>query len=85
MKILLLTKIFFLTTSIAIFPGMAGAEPIHQWEVFSISFKSLHAYSNPYKKITVIQGGALLKVTFRGTAGEALNKHIPVTGFWNGG
>lgn len=71
MKILLLSKIFFLTTSIAIFPGMAAAQSIHQWEVYSISFNSGQVYSNPYLKIPAIKGGDLLKVTFQGTAGEA--------------
>ena len=30
-------------------------------------------------------GGDLLKVSFLGTGGDALNKQITITGFWNGG
>jgi hypothetical protein len=63
---------------------LAG-ETIHQWDVFTISFRSSGKYSNPYMDIPLSKNGDLLKVNFIGTGGNALNKVISVIGFWNGG
>lgn len=65
--------------------GYGAAEAQHQWEVYSISLTSTHSYQNPYKDIPVKGEDDLLKATFLGISGEALNKEITVTGFWNGG
>jgi len=64
---------------------VVNAETIHQWEVYTISLTSGKNYSNPYNDIPVTKEGDLLKVSFTGTAGNALNKEITVIGFWNGG
>ena len=79
------TKIFFLNILFSLLITGVKAETIHQWEVYTISLKSGKIYSNPYKDIPVISEGDLLKVTFLGTGGEALNKKITVVGFFNGG
>ena len=78
-------KFLFLIAMFCLLVSVSKAVTIHQWEVFSISFKSGKIYSNPYKDIPAKGEGDLLKVTFIGTAGDALNKQITVTGFWNGG
>ncbi len=85
MKIYTLLKISFLTICFSLLILRAKAETIHQWEVYTISFKSRSAYSNPYKDIPVTSEGDLLKVTFQGTQGDALKKKITVVGFWSGG
>ena len=61
------------------------AETIHQWDVYTISFKSKNIYDNPYINMPTTSGDDLLKVTFQGVDGDALNKKISVVGFWNGG
>jgi Protein of unknown function (DUF4038)/Domain of unknown function (DUF5060) len=78
-------RIFYLAATFLIIFSGTEASAIHQWEVYKISFKSGKITSNPYKDIPVTGDGDLLKVTFTGTAGEAMNRHITVTGFWNGG
>jgi hypothetical protein len=85
MKISLSKKFFFLLACLSFSITGVKAESIRQWDVYSISFKSGKIYSNPYKDIPVTGEGDLLKVTFLGTGGEALNKKITVVGFWNGG
>ena len=81
MKLKFLSLIIF----ISLFSIRVNAETIHQWEVYTISFKSGKVYSNPYKDIPVTGDGDLLKVTFLGTSGDALNRKITVVGSWNGG
>lgn len=78
-------KIPFLLSCISLFAVLAPAETIHQWDVYTISLKSPNVYTNPYTDIPVTKGGDLLKVSFLGTGGNALNKEITVVGFWNGG
>jgi hypothetical protein len=78
-------KISFLIACFFLFTLRAKAETIHQWDVYTISIKSGKVYSNPYKDIPVTNEGDLLKVTFLGTGGDALNSKITVVGFWNGG
>jgi hypothetical protein len=85
MKFFADNKIFFLIICFSLFSLRIKAEPVHQWEVCTISFKSGNIYSNPYMDIPATIGGDLLKVTFKGTGGDALNKEITVVGFWNGG
>ena len=63
----------------------AGTKTVHQWEVFTLSMKSGRSYTNPYQDIPVTRGNDLLKVTFRGTGGNALNKEVTIVGFWTGG
>ncbi len=79
------SKFFCLTMVISLIIQGIHAETIHQWDVYSISFKTRKIYSNPYIDIPAEGGGDLLKVTFTGTGGEALGRHITVVGFWNGG
>ena len=62
-----------------------NAETIHQWDVVTISLKSVKIYSNPYQDIPAAKGEDLLKVLFQGTGGKALNKEFMITGFWYGG
>jgi hypothetical protein len=52
------------------------SQPIHKWDVYSVSFTSAKTYANPYADIPVVKGGDLLKVTFTGMSGEALNKAL---------
>jgi Protein of unknown function (DUF4038)/Domain of unknown function (DUF5060)/Putative collagen-binding domain of a collagenase len=78
-------KILLTATLICIMIQAVKADTIHQWEVFSISFTSGKTYNNPYQDIPVSGGDDLLKVTFLGTGGEAMNKKITVVGFWDGG
>ncbi len=78
-------KIFLPATLFFIMIQAVKAEPLHQWEVFTVSFTSGKIYSNPYSDIPVAGGDDLLKVTFLGTGGEAMNKKITVVGFWDGG
>jgi hypothetical protein len=61
------------------------ATAIHEWEVLTITFKSKSDYKNPYADIPVNKYNDLLKVTFTGTSGEALEKQISIIGFWFGG
>lgn len=63
----------------------AKAETIHQWEVFTLSFKTTHNYLNPYAQIPVKKGGDLLHVAFDGITGQAKGKKLVLTGFWAGG
>jgi hypothetical protein len=79
LKTLLLIISFFLLVE------TVKSETIHQWEVYTISLISSVKYTNPYKDIPVTKNGDLLNVTFLGTGGEALNREIKITGFWNGG
>ena len=85
MKVITSSKICFLIICLSLLIPVVNAETIHQWGVYTISFKSGKIYSNPYKDIPVTSEGDLLKVTFLGTGGEALNRKISITGFWNGG
>jgi len=78
-------KFLFLVAAFSLLVSLAIAGPVHQWEVFSISFKSGKTISNPYINIPVKGEPDLLKVTFIGTQGEAKDKQITVTGFWYGG
>lgn len=85
MKIFKTTGILLLTICLSLLSMISDAETIHQWEVVQIKFKSAKVYSNPYKDISATTGSDLLRVTFEGTRGEALNKKITLTGFWIGG
>ena len=85
MKIITSSKTLFLLCCLFLLTPKGKAETIHQWEVYTISFKSGNIYSNPYNDIPATMGGDLLKVTFLGTGGDAFNKKITVVGFWNGG
>jgi hypothetical protein len=78
------TTLFSILT-FCLFTSEINADPIHQWEVYSISFKSQKVYSNPYADIPSTSGRDLLKVVFEGTSGEAKGKILSLTGFWNGG
>ena len=85
MKTFSLTKIllslFCLVHSVLALDG----QTIHQWEVYSVAFKSERTFVNPFIEIPAGRGNDLLKVTFMGTGGDALNKSITIVGFWNGG
>jgi len=85
MKNLTTLKIVLLISCLSLFTLGSRAEPIYQWEVYTISFQSAKIYSNPFKDIPASTGGDLLKVSFEGTGGDALGKKITVVGFWNGG
>ena len=61
------------------------AETIHQWSVYTISFKSAKDYPNPYADIPSQSNGDLLHVVFEGTTGAAMGKRITLVGFWDGG
>ena len=78
-------KILFMLFCPAFFQSETKSEPIHKWDVYTISIRSARIYSNPYKDIPATKGGDLLTVSFTGTGGDALNKDITITGFWNGG
>ena len=71
--------------SLSLITGSVKSEIIHPWDVYTLSFKSGKNYSNPYKDIPLTKNGDLLKVTFLGTSGDAINKEITIIGFWNGG
>ena len=60
------------------------AQQIHQWEVLQLSFEAGKKYSNPYANIPVNGDEDLLIVIFTGISGEAKDKEIRLTGFWNG-
>jgi hypothetical protein len=85
MNIFIAKKIFSSLFCLVVFIVASDAQSIHSWEVFSVSFKSAKAYANPYNEIPSIKGNDLLKVTFTGTGGDALNRNITIIGFWNGG
>jgi hypothetical protein len=78
-------KSILLIISFFLFIESVNSETIHQWEVYTISLKSSGKYTNPYKDIPVTKDGDLVRVTFVGTGGDALNKEIKVVGFWTGG
>jgi hypothetical protein len=78
-------KLFYLAAILSLSFRWIQAATVHQWEVYSVSFKAGKSYPNPYKDISVTGGSELLRVTFTGTGGEALGKQIAITGFWNGG
>src|ERR1035437_1629366 len=77
-------KIICLITLSLIIVG-AKAEIIHPWDVYTLTFKSDKKFANPYKDIPLTKNNDLLKVSFKGTGGDALAKEITVIGFWNGG
>jgi hypothetical protein len=79
MKLIILFLISLFLTIVEV-----KADIIHPWEVHTLTFKSGENYSNPYKDIPLTKKGDLLKVTFRGTSGDAINKEITIIGFWNG-
>ena len=81
MKVRICFQLVFLFLGIA----TANAETLHCWDVYTVSLKSNKQYQNPYADIPVTGGTDLLKATFTGTAGKALNRQITITGFWNGG
>ncbi len=85
MKNLTTSKVLLLIACLSLFVLGSKAGPVHQWEVYTVSFQSAKVYSNPYKDIPATSGGDLLKVAFEGTGGDALGKKITVVGFWNGG
>lgn len=85
MKIFTTTRILLLIICLSLLSLISDAETIHQWEVVQIKFKSGKEYSNPYNIIPATTGGDLLRITFEGIEGEALNKKITLAGFWNGG
>ncbi|MCK5101585.1 MAG: DUF4038 domain-containing protein [Cyclobacteriaceae bacterium] len=60
------------------------AQPIHQWEVKTLSFTAGNNYSNPYAIIPVDGSEDLLTITFSGLDGDAEGKDITLTGFWDG-
>lgn len=76
---------FYMIVSISLISVGLKAEPIHQWEVYTLSFKTTKNYTNPYSQIPTMGNGDLLHVTFEGINGEAKNKKIILAGFWNGG
>ena len=78
-------KIFLPVIVLSLLHNLCQAEIIHQWDVFTITLNSHKNYSNPYTDIPVSKGNDLLKVTFIGTGGNAINKKIDIIGFWNGG
>jgi len=77
-------KIIFLI-SLSMVIVVVKAEIIHPWQVYTLSLKSAKDYSNPYKDIPLTKNGDLLKITFMGTDGDAINREITIIGFWNGG
>jgi len=77
-------KIIFLI-SLSMVIVVVKAEIIHPWQVYTLSFKSAKDYSNPYKDIPLTKNADLLKITFMGTDGDAINREITIIGFWNGG
>lgn len=76
--------VFLFLISCFLSEPVAKTETIHQWEVYKIPFRSGKIYSNPYNEMS-LTGNDLLKVTFQGTGGEAINRTITITGFWDGG
>lgn len=85
MKNQLFSKICLLVVGLILFAFGSKAGPIHQWEVYTVSFQSAKVYSNPYNDIPAISGGDHLQAIFDGTEGEASGKKITLTGFWNSG
>jgi hypothetical protein len=85
MKLFLLIRTLLSLFGLVIFTLAAGGQTIHPWEVYSLSFKQQKIAVNPYAGIPAGKGEDLLRVTFTGTAGEALNREITVVGFWSGG
>jgi hypothetical protein len=63
----------------------AMAQQAKQWEVIQLSFEAGKKYDNPYADIPVHGEDDLLRINFRGISGNALDKEITLTGFWNGG
>jgi len=78
-------KILFLAAVFSISGGLCKAAIIHQWDVFTITLSSHKTYANPYLDIPVSKGKDLIKATFVGTSGNAINRRIEIIGFWNGG
>jgi hypothetical protein len=59
---------------------------IKRWQIFEVSFTAKNKYQNPYLEIPVSNNGeGLIKVEFKGTSGEAIDKVVTVFGFWYGG
>ena len=85
MKIYSCLLAFYMIFSSSLFSIKIKGETIHQWEVYTISFKTTKYYSNPYAEIPPDGIGDLLHVNFEGTSGEARDKKITLVGFWNGG
>ena len=85
MKTIFLRVIIFMLLTTGLTTGVAAIEQHRQWEVISISFKSVRTYNNPYSDISSVAGKDLLKVTFNGISGEASGRSFTLTGFWNGG
>lgn len=85
MKTISITKISMSLLCLAFNNLGLDGQTVHQWEVFSVSFKSAKKYVNPYNEIPATSGADLLKVIFTGTGGDALDRKITITGFWNGG
>ena len=84
MKTNYLKSVLFIVIISCLSISVYAAEPLYQWDVISISFKSSKTYQNPYLDVPSVAGKDLLKVTFTGTSGEAKGKSYTITGFWNG-
>lgn len=78
--------IFILLISIWCFSSLSTyAETIHTWDVYSLSFKSSVKINNPYLQVSINGKNDFVKVVFEGISGDAKDKKITTTGFWNGG
>jgi hypothetical protein len=60
------------------------AQQIHLWEVKTLSFEAERIPSNAYAGIPVNGGSDVLAINFKGIKGEAKDKEIKLTGFWDG-
>lgn len=78
-------KLLLISILITVFTILVKAETIHQWDVYTISFRTAKKYLNPYREIPSVKEGDLLTVIFTGTGGEALGQEIKITGVWIGG
>lgn len=84
MKIRDFSKAIIFIFLISAFSFQTKGQPIHKWEVYSITFESKNIIENPYAQIPATNSGDLLEVDFTGIDGEAKDKKLVITGFWNG-
>jgi hypothetical protein len=78
-------KLLILLVVLSLYTNLCQAQITHKWDVYTIIITSQRSYSNPYIDIPVSRGNDLLKASFTGVSGNAINKKIEVIGFWNGG
>lgn len=69
---------------LTLFSYSITARTLRTWEVYPVSFHTRKTQDNPYALIPVDGSPDILKVTFRGIAGEAKGYKLELTGFWYG-